>query len=78
MSEDDVRGIGGFVLPKNTRKYYVVVTSQGTKPEIKVPEACLGKEGKRKPSGGGFLVFNYPVPVNVLFPHNPHNWLGYI
>ena len=75
VSEEDLRGIDGFVLPKNTRKYHVVVTPQGVEPEIKVPEAYLGKEGKRKLSGGGFLVFNCPIPANVLFPQN---WMDYI
>jgi len=66
ISKDTLDSIKELGLPNGAHKFYVVVTPEGVKPEIKVPKADPSKGGQ----SGEFPVFNYPVPTNVLFSRN--------
>jgi hypothetical protein len=67
VSEEDLRRIDSLGLSPITRKYYVVVTPTGVKPEIMVPKAYRGRDGGTKLSDRVFRVFNYSVSVDEVF-----------
>ena len=67
MNEASLRSTDKLVLPKNTRRYWVV-TPEGAKPEIKVSMAYFGKEVGKKLVGEGFPAYHLSIPRNELFP----------
>ena len=67
VSEEGFSRINNLGLSPDTRKYYVVVTTEGVEPEMRVPEAYFAK-GREKVIGKVSQVLNYPVPTEVLFP----------
>lgn len=64
VNEGNLRRTDHLGLLKGTRRYCVVVTPEGFRPEIKIPRM----EGGRRLSGDGFQVFNYPVRLGEVFP----------
>ena len=65
-SEETLRSIDNLDLPKDTRKYYVVVTPEGVEPEVRVPRSYFGRRGRTKLRDKVLRVFTYPVPFKVL------------
>ena len=55
--------INGLKVPKNTRKYYMVVTPLGIEPSIRVPKGLFADVD----------VFHHPVDPNALFPPGVRN-----
>ena len=68
VDEEGLCKIDDFRLPRRTRRYYVVVSPEGTQPQIKVPPACFEGRGQRDMSPDElFPVFHHPVRMNALF-----------
>jgi len=68
IGEESLCVIDNLGLSPDTRGCYVVVTPKRIKVEVKLPMVYFGKRGRSKLSDNILWVFNYPVPVGVLFP----------
>jgi hypothetical protein len=68
VDEEGLCKVDDFRLPRHTRRYYVVVTPEGTQPQIEVPPACFEGNSREGISPDElFSVFHYPVRINALF-----------
>ena len=61
--------VAGLQLPRGTQKYYVVVTPEDIKPDIRVPKAYFtDRELRKKKLDKIFPVFHFRVVVESVLP----------
>jgi len=67
VNEGGLCRIEAMDLPRNTRKYYVLVTPRDIQPKIKAPKVYLKAGRKSRKFDKDFQVFHLPVDPDTLF-----------